>query len=524
MQTFGKQLQDAIAVFNQADYTRAAKQFEKLLKYNPDMPEAKHFLGLVYWRTGKAKKGLRMLEQAYKVTAQNPWFLSNYGLILQESGNQEKAGRLLQRAVQLKPDEARFWFNLAVYEEGCGRFKEARQAYNSAITLAPDYTRAIYNLATLSLQVGDLPQAIELYSRVCALDKQAFEARYNLAALYLQTGDLDSSLAQYQEAVILDPESVSAQLGLCNVLILLGEITAANELLSRLENAQESRHLICYYQGRIHQARGEYESAKAAYEQAIQLKPDYGPAYEALVSGIRLDSSDKPIIDTIHAALDNSKLQPEHKISCHYALGKAYDDLGEYDLAFESYKKANQLEAQQVVFDKAGLDQFCEQARDYFNADSVVPRRDPDVNHVTPVFIMGMPRSGTTLVEQMLAGHDKIKAGGELTYIPDFINKITGANAHSLVQSMQDMTAVDRAALDARYQSLIKTDAESSVQFVSDKLPTNFLYLGLIASILPQARFIYCLRNARDVCLSIYFQQFGYRHPYACNLEDIVHY
>ena len=520
-------MQQGMALLDAGQYRQAVNHFQKLLKRHPRVPDIQHFLGLSLCRSGNRKKGSQYLDKAYRLQPNNPDHLSNYSLVLQESGHFDKAERLLNKAIELKPDNARFWFNLGVCREARHNYDAALEAYERAAQLDPASGRASYNQAVLLTRLGRTGQARQIYEAICANRTALPEAHHNLANLLLQAGNLTAAIDHYRLALAQQPSAEATQFALCNALLLVGAVEQAGELLESAYTNGDKSHLYEYFSGRIHQALGDHEAAEDAYRRSLDILPGYGPAYESLVAVRRVTSDDDELLAQMRDWLENGHLNRQYQISIDYALGKAHDDRGEYEQAARAYDRANQLESQHILFDRQGLADHIDSTIQHYR-EVPAAADDADASQVAPLFIMGMPRSGTTLVEQILARHEAIEAGGELTFIPELMDRLAAATTSQPLSQQEYSIETIRAELQQRYDQLAVSLGQAGDvpggAFITDKLPTNFLYLGLIAALLPQARFVYCARDARDVCLSIYFQQFGHRQPYACRFDDIVFY
>ena len=430
----------------------------------------------------QAKEALPALERAARLLPLDPEVHSNLGAALRQRGRVAEAIRCYRRALEIRPGIADVWANLGNALYDAGTLDEAVTAYSHALTLRPGAVKALNNLGNALKDLGQLDAALESYRRAIEADPLCTEAHVNLGSiLRLQSRSAEAEDA-CRRALELDPHHMPA-------LLLLADMQAD---------------------------RGQFGEAETSYRRAQILDPDAPEALAGLAGIKRMTSADSEWLAAAQRILAQP-LAPRREVPLRYAAGKYHDDLGDHAEAFANYRRANALARQMGpghdrdrVTD--GSDRLIAQY-----GPAWVSRLRADANSSErPVFIVGMPRSGTTLAEQILASHGDVFGGGELP----FWNSAVVRHA-----------ALSRDALESRnlgiladeYLAGLRTLNTDAVRVV-DKMPGNFLYLGLIHAALPRAKFIHLRRNALDTCLSIYFQNFGGVHTYANDLGDLAHY
>jgi tetratricopeptide (TPR) repeat protein len=342
----------------------------------------------------------------------------------------------------------------------------------------------------INLQINkQFDAAAALYQEILQADPRHARALHMLGLVKFETGDYITGVGLISQAIALQPDQADAHHNLATVYRILG-------------NFVEAEH---------------------HYHRALKLKPDYAEAYFNY-SATKKFIADDPVIPALKEQLATVEQQPGvDRAYLYFAAGKIYDDLGDYGRAFEHYQKGN--EAQGVTFDREQHDALIQQMIDTCNRaflESKFGHGDPSF---LPIFIVGMPRSGTTLLEQLLTRHPGIQGLGELPDITAIANTLPqqASQPASYPTVLSSLTETTLRGFGAAYIKRVLSLAPTAQRTV-DKMPMNFLHLGLVALMLPYAKIIHCRRNPIDTCLSCYFQRFRSQHNYAYNLDDLAYY
>jgi tetratricopeptide (TPR) repeat protein len=439
----------------------------------------------------------------------------------------------------------------------CCQDKEAQAGGSAATTLgyAPSLAarqrlQALLVAARNCSDGGRWAEAIPLFGEIVRLDPTRPEAHYNLGVAYLRSGLLPEASASLQRAVELRPGLNAGLRALVEALVLQGRDSEAlpacrrlsqtaddplerkhysaralaiegkqddaeEELLRLLDlapNRAETRLLL----GQLLSHSGKFEEAAGHLAQVIEAFPS---AFEQLTVVKRMSEADRPLLDRMRDLADRPGLDAASRIAIHFGLGKAFDDLGDYAEAMRRYDAGNQLRAMSERLDRAGLVAQIDSTIALFSAEAIAraaqsfprPERPGDD---TPLFVIGMPRSGTTLIEQILSSHPAVAAGGELGF---WHNVVSGWRISTIGAHEANMLA--KAAAD--YRGLLRKIGPEALR-VTDKAPANVELLGVIALALPNARIVHCRRRAIDTCLSNYFTNFLERREWAWNRGDLV--
>jgi tetratricopeptide (TPR) repeat protein len=379
-----------------------------------------------------------------------------------------------------------------------------------------------------------IPEAIAAYERLLEFWPGQPDCWYNLARLQRQTGQYSQALASYQEALerhVTRPEEVHLNRGVIFSDCLNQYDAAERELKKALEiNPVYVPALINY--ANLHEDLGRRELAAGMYERLLALEPD-SPSALARYSQLKdFSDIDDPLIGRLRAALNYPGISPATQANVEFSLGRALDACGAYDAAFQIYRQANRHSRESAppgtgYYDLALEEKYIDRLIEVFaqslpratQPPATQPRAtQPQATQPRPVFICGMFRSGSTLLEQLLAGHPSITAGGELDFIPRAVNTVLAP----FPDSFDSIPAEQLSRLAADYRAMLVERFPEAIN-VTDKRPDNFLYIGLIKALFPQAKIVHTVRDALDNCLSIYFLHLDPAMSYALDLMDIGH-
>jgi hypothetical protein len=369
-----------------------------------------------------------------------------------------------------------------------------------------------------------LPEAEAVYERLLALWPDLPDSWYNLGLLQRKLRRFDAALASYQQALdrgVSRPEEVHLNRGVIYSDCLRQEAAAERELNTAL--ALNPNYVPALTNlANLKSDLGQRDEVLAIYERMLAIDPGY---YEGLARYANLkpvSGADDPLIGRLKQALADSRATPADKAVLGFALGKTLDDCRAYDQAFEAYAAANRHSRESagpsaVLYDRRRQELFVDQLIETF-ARGRLKVSEP-MPAPRPIFICGMFRSGSTLTEQVLAGHSRVTAGGEIDFVPTLVQS-------ELAPFPARMTQVSRQHLEqlaARYiASLSKVFPDA--EHVTDKRPDNFLYIGLIKTLFPNARIIHTTRDALDNCVSVFFLHLDHSMGYALDLMDTAHY
>lgn len=387
--------------------------------------------------------------------------------------------------------------------------------YLSHIRLAREYHQA-----------GRNPESIELLKKVVSMRPDVYEAWATLGDLQHTESMLADAEASLQQAVALRPGSSKSRVALGLLLAdrndmeaAVGEFDHALELEPDNPKTWAQKASLLEKSGKL---AGNKESAAVCYRRALELRPDYGAAHYALAL-LQRDSHETDDIRRMERAYQSAGLSGDDRILIGFALGRVFDDRGEYDRAFQFARQANQSQRQLFSYSTDRQAEFFQRHRKGLGREFIDHCDGQGIADNTPVFVLGMPRSGTSLVEQILASHPEVYGAGEVEYSRVFVEETEKLTDQPFPLDATRLTPEKLRELGATYIERLKSQA-GDTQRVTDKLPHNFLRIGLFTAIMPAARIIVCERDPMDNCLSIYQHHFSAAHGYSCDLTELAEY
>ena len=466
----------------------AATSYREALRYKPDYAEACNHLGYALMEMGRQPDALEWLDRAVHLRPDYAEAHANLGAVRLAVGELTGAASSLGTALQLHPGYAKAHYNLGLVRRAQGDFRAAAECFRKAVHEHPGYAEAHNNLGSTLTDFGDYDEAERHFRSAVLLRADFTEARNNLANTLMSLGRLDEAFAQYREVRRQRPEDLDALAGEADVL------------------EKHRRH------------REAFDLLWSPVRSGIE-HPGVAVGFSTLCSRFDRCAEAIALLDRL---LQHPEISAEARLQVRFALGRLHDRNGDYDRAFAHYQAGNALKPVQVTPDhplaevNALIRTFAKDALER------LPHGRKRADHL--VFIVGMPRSGTSLVEQILASHPNVFGAGErrdlqtlVATLPASLNGIPYPEcAARLTQKRVDLLA-------RRYLEPLTRLAPDAAR-VTDKMPHNFLHLGLIEILFPGARIIHCVRDPLDTCLSCYFQNFGGYHPYAYDLASLGRY
>jgi tetratricopeptide (TPR) repeat protein len=457
--------------------------------------------------SGRLQEAEHFYRQVLAVDPRHADALHMLGIIDCDLGRHDRGIDLIGRAIAINPRVAQYHFTLATAHQDKVRRAEAIVCYRRAIALEPRYLEALSNLGCLLKEEGRLDEAIDCHRRALALQPNVAESHNNLGIALQGLGLLDDAVASYRRALALKADHPQALSNLGNALKDQNKLAEACDCYRKAVALKPDFHEARNNLALALQDQGRFADAIAVYETALRLGSDAGLCYFGLSACRKFTAEDHPLIARMNAALQDRKMPDNSRSLLHFALGKVFDDLRDYETAMGHFDAANRLARAGRVFDRARftalVDRIIAESPDFTKAAPVVSESE------LPVLIVGMPRSGTTLVEQILASHPQVAAGGEL----EFWSRRFDRDSPGQVQ----LSAVPD------YLALLRRYSPDALR-VTDKMPFNFLFLGQAHALFPKGRIVHCRRSPLDTALSIYFTHFSGSHDFAYRREDIVHY
>lgn len=425
----------------------------------------------------------------------------------------EELAEMLQQAVQLHQ---------------AGQLQGAEEIYQRILEQAGDHADTSYLLGTLNLQQGRSDLAVPLLQKALAHNPANATARNNLGVALKGLGRFSEAIEAYKAALDQEPGNASALNNMGVAHMGLDEAHEAEACFRRALEIKPDYVEAHNNLGRALEARGDLQAAAAAYQQAIALMPGCGEAHLALASLGPVQPRHVQAMEALYEGSSSPELNNAQRIYLAFALGKALEDAGDYDRAFAFFHEGNRLYRAANPFDLASQAGHFSSMQEIFDADFLAGGKtggtaaaaDDAGDHPMPIFVIGMPRSGTSLVEQILASHPQVHGAGERLYLHDECAREAGAAGQGLPEGIAAFDDQAFRRIAGAYLERLKRHAPGARRIV-DKMPQNYLYVGVIARAFPGATIIHCRRGAMDTCLSLYKRFFASPNPWAYDLAEL---
>jgi tetratricopeptide (TPR) repeat protein len=471
---------------------------------------------------------------------------------LKQSGRLAEAMRFYNQVLALQSDNLEACYGMGKLYEQQNQPQAAINWYFQALAIRYNFLPAHSALGLLFLQLGDIKKAISSYQQALAFDANASETHFNLGCAYQVQGNLELAIQHYRKAIALKPDFVNAHVNLGVLYKSLDQLEEAASLYrSALAIDPQCLQVLCNF-ALIFEIQGDLATAELYFRKALAIQADYedGIAGCALILEKRGDYLSAyhlllPLVETggsavgsvinfasvcarlgrameaipyVQYSLNAPALTANECVLLLFKLGDLYESLSQYDDAFSAYQQANTLSAPNFQPER-----WVQDTDNLISAFSVHSfSHFPKVKNPSelPIFIVGMPRSGTSLVEQILASHPQVFGGGELPDMFLCAQSLPIEQDKYFPFGLEEVSAETWEEIASRYLEKLQARAPKALR-ITDKLPLNYLHIGLIHQLFPKAKIIHCRRNPLDTCLSCYFQNFGTRIPFSSNLEHL---
>ena len=489
--TPGMLISQAVAFQKQGKFSDAEQLLRRALQLNPQHAAAIHYLGLACHQQGRHEDAEALMCKALDLEPRNAVFLGNFAQFLVASERPLQAVPIYERWLTLEPKNAQIWYQLGTVLQGLEGLDPAAECYRCALSINPEVTPALIALA-------DCQKAAYL--------REEAEAGYRLA---MQKLPRDADLY-------------------CKLAALLIEMQRTEEALALLDAAAgfaPSNPGIYCQRGITLSVAGKFDAAEQALRHAISLAPDYYEAYAHLVK-LRKLGLDDPIYQQLQKAAATADINQDAgmRVNVQYSLAHILQDNQEYQRAFDCFTASKTARRKLIPYSHAAQAASYTAIRNLFDAGYIGRMRNSGSDTHVPIFIVGMPRSGTTLLEQCLARHPLVRSGGEMVLLHAALRRRFKDRYRSeLADSLRDMG-------EAGYRELAGSIASSlqpmlgSARHMTDKMPSNFALAGLLHVLFPNAAIIHCRRNPLDTCVSCYTTLFQSAHGFADDLQDLGKY
>jgi len=496
--------------------------YEEILRRDPNYVDAIHYLGMTAFQQGDCARAKVLVLNSLSLQPEDGDYWSNLGVISEATGEMDQAAVAYNKATECSPKKSQFWFNLGNVLQRLGQLDESESKLRQAVAISPSNWQCWMSLGvTLLSRDGhgdeDAEAALQCFERVVRLDPSNGDGYNSLGVTMIRLGKKLEAEEMINRAVQLKPNLDSAWHNLARIYIEEDDINRA--LLAYQKAIEISPNYGSFHvaTGQALRMQGKFDLAQQFFERAYELNPKDLGVLAQLLSDQKFTNAEVPLLVKAQASIDSASDSETGLVEMCFSLGKILDRLGEFDKAFAYYKRGNEIENSKNKYDAIAHENEVQRIINIYSSDYFKSIGNHGNDSCRPILIVGMPRSGTTLTEQIIASHPEVAGGGERLYWSEVADRIKGRE-RDLLQS--DFSEIAQACL----ADLNSAVGARNVSKVTDKLPGNYLRVGLIHSIFPNAKIIHVKRNGIDNCLSIYFQRFGGYHPYAYDLVNLAHY
>jgi tetratricopeptide (TPR) repeat protein len=475
-------------------HEQAVAHFQQALHVQPELAEAHNDLGNSLAQQGKLSEAIQHYSETIRLKPDFGGAFLNLGNALQAQGKREEAAEAFRECLRRWPKHPGAHFNLGHALQNLGRLNEAAAHYHEALRLQPSYAAAHNNLGSTLLLRDEPEQAATHYQEAIRLQPHYVEPQYNLGNLNLERGQVSEAIRCYQRALAIQPAFAPAHNNLAEAFLM----------------------------------EGDSEKAQYHFREVLRLRPRSAPTLLSLATSGFYSAAD-PDVEQLRSWLNEPGLSLDFASQLHFTLGTLLERASAWDEAFAHFRQGNALRRTLyrqggAAFDPIEHSQRIERLMAAFSADYFRQVHGFGLATDLPVFIVGMPRSGTTLVEQILSSHPGVLGAGELKDVGRIVTSLS-ARLPASEGYPAGIRNLDRPTVQDLAQAHVRrlNELGASARRVTDKGLENMLHLGVIATLFPGATVIHCRRDARDVCVSCFCQFFKGLH-FAWDLEDLGHY
>jgi predicted Zn-dependent protease len=538
------------------DPALAAEQAGEILKAVPNHPLALLLLGSARRLAGDYPAALTVLQPL--AAAQTKWAAAHYelGLVLGDLAQPQAALAALRRAVALKPDMPDAWRAIGDHLIANGDSAGADAAYARHIKAAthdprllsaasalvegriahaegllrahlrqyPTDVAAIRMLAEVAARLGRNPDAEVLLERCLELAPSFHPARHQYAIVLQRQNKAAAALRQLDHLEKIDPRNSSYRNLKAVVLVKIGEYQESIEIYAEVLAAHPDQSKLWLMYGHALSTAGREGDGIAAYRKCIQLAPRFGEAYWSLANLKTFRFSAQEKLDML-TQLASDDLSTEDRVHFDFAMGKALEDEADYGASFSRYSSGNRLRRSQLAYVAEEMSSFVRESIELFTAEFFATRAGYGSENPDPIFIVGLPRSGSTLIEQILASHPSVEGTMELPDILAMAGALAGKRKASepsrYPAELANLSAMACRELGEGYIRDTRIQRKTAKPSFIDKMPNNFLHIGLIRLVLPNAKIIDARRHPLDCCFSTFKQLFAEGHRYSYSLEEL---
>ncbi len=512
----------ATAQIRQGQFATAETHLREVLRLWPDIPKANRELGNALLGQGKGDEAIKAFERVVELSPKSAVALSDLSMAYSKIGREDDAKEALERSFELDPERRELLDAVRLQREG--KSYKAELIYRDILRRDPTNVNATRLLGVSVLESGKHRQATKLLRNAIKLAPGFFGARIDLAKALIEKDELVEAENVLQEAIRLEPRLPYVRMLLGNALSKAGRYEDAVVAFEGALQLDPNHLGSLTGAGHALKTIGRQEDAIAAYRSCVRQQPSMGETYWSLANLKTFRFADYEIAN-MEKFVDDKKLPEETRVNFNFALGKSCEDRGDYDRAFHYYDNGNALRRGNERYDPVATEVINDRIMTTVTAELLEKNAasgDPDP---APIFIVGLPRSGSTLIEQILASHALVEGTHELPDLPRIILQINKQRPHgeSYPEALNYFSAEDFTQLGRQYLESTLRHRRGKPYF-TDKMPNNFPSIGLLQLVLPNAKIINARRHPLDSCMGNYKQLFFKGQAFSYDLVEIGEY
>ncbi len=520
LSTVLEQLKHGHQLQQRGDLSSAEKIYRTVLDAEPENIHALNLVAAICVNSNRFKDAVKFIEKALGIRSNDPQALVNYALGLKGLGRAGEALKAARQSLELNPGNP-----LALNVTGSlllddKKAEEAATYFKKAVELDSGYFEAWSNLSSALKKVRNFQAAMAAAERALKLNPSSSKAEINIAEIYVEQGRFDKAATHYKRALSLQPDDISLMIKLAHSYREIEKSVEAMALFTRVIELDKNNADAYEAIGLLKEQMGDLQSAEELLLKSIQIKPNNATAHYQLAQ-LKGRQSTQEEVAAMESVLAQGSLKNKDKRYLLFGLAHASDQLEDREKAFAMWSAANAIKAVSNPYDKEGRENY------YRTLLTEIPKAmgcmiPEDQMDRRPVFVVGMPRSGNTLTGQILASHPDVCNLGEVSYGYDVAQSVYELTGVHYPEGLEKLSGQQLAFLGEEYLRRYPDPERDKLRLV-DNTPLNFQHVGLLATILPGARFINCVRNPVDTCFSIYKLPFGGEQSYSHSLEALAH-
>ena len=507
-------------------FKQAIRTFNKALRLAPSTAMYWNNLGETYREMGDPDRAIKCYREAIKHRPEYAEAYSNWGAALMKKGDHHQAEKQLLRATEINPELVNAIYNLGVLYIDTDSPKLARQALERTLGIDPNNDDALVNLAYLDKEENRLEQARRHYLRAIAINPSHFEAQLNLAGVYSDQEQYAQASDHFRKAAAINTRSGPAMLGLANATLMMSGRDGAMRILERYRKTIGEDAQLHGLLANTHLVAGELAKAEEEARRCLALEPKSVLAYEVIVQAKRFDDQGEDL-RTMIELYDHPGLTLKQRTSLAFTLAGAMEITGDYTAAFGYLERGNRCRAEargQGVNDLDAIRESAARLESVFTPEFMQKHNGEGFEDETPIFIIGLPRSGKTVTETLLCRHPLVAAGGELKQFGDSVTALLKSERLDVFpDGVAALNASHYKYLGKKYIGELRRRFNSET-YVTNTLPGNAYRIGMIHLCLPRAKVVWVEREIRDACFEIYRKNFAEGHAYSNELGMLGEY